>query len=292
MTLNAFESVSYQHEPVPMTVSQRINYLQEDRGGLDDSYLNGTTARLTLTALESTGITLTDRTLYTTLQVTFPSSDRLYGNFPMQYSRLISEFIGSPGTFDMYADVSSLQLDVLEPKRQIPVMGNAFTDQHSALLEDIIKRSIKRPPFKSSVKTLEPRHGDKLHIGIGSCRDSEGYFNTARQEDELYYTELYDTPFITKNVHDQTLISLEEVVYKGITLPKGWLFNLHDTKKALIALRASAYSYPPAIAEDAFHDSVQRVSSADYERTQFIIHSALDDPQFASAALPYVDRLE
>lgn len=227
---------------------------------LVDPFLEQLTGKALTRSIESLQLTPSSR-LVNILEAQDGSYgyDDLYGNSYSELTREVAKFINDPSR-----PVSELFQDE-DAASKLKTMDLAtIEDLATRVFFELLQKALKREEgqnFESEVPVFE----GKIHMRQSACRDAEYYFCADVDEGGYDVVDVQGKPMLHKYSGGKTAINLEPLIYKGVEIPAGGLFQRHrdeEGKTSYAFVRMTTYALDEQSAASAYtwqHEKIKQV---------------------------------
>lgn len=206
-------------------------------------FLRGVTGNEFVSAFESVGLEFSDRVLDALVGQDRGGFTTRYGNSFSELSREVAKFVNNPdrSIHNLFVQDGQQAVDAL-----IKVDAAEFSSPATRELMLLLQRTLVREKSAQHVSSV-PVHKGEVAMNVGSCKDAEIYFCKSPPA-SLFLKE--GTPMLHKLHGEKTAINLEPIIYKGVELPAGSLFQVHEDGYTFV--RFTSFCFDPEVAADAF----------------------------------------
>jgi hypothetical protein len=220
--------------------------MNNEKNIVTQSFLRSRTGVELVSAVERAGLVFSDR-LLDALQ----GHNHRYGDFSTRYGNSYAE---------LSREVAKL---INDPKRSLrhlfnqddaevvdAILGMDSADLKSTptrVLVSLMQHALGRDSAKAHASSIRV-HVGAVQMNSGSCKDAETYFGQSSTTGDLSVSP--DKVMLHKSSGEKTAINLEPVVYNGVELPPGCLFQVHADGYTFV--RLTSFCFEEDDAADAF----------------------------------------
>lgn len=228
---------------------------------LVDPFLEQVTGKTLTRCIESLQLTPSSR-LVNILEAQDGSYgyDDLYGNSYSELTREVAKFINDPNrpASELFQDEDALQ--------KLKTMDLAtIEDPATRMFFELLQGALKREEG-SALGSDVPVFEGKIHMRQSACRDAEYYFCTDIDEGGYDVVDVQGRSMLHKYSGGKTAINLEPIVYKGVEIPAGGLFQRHRDevgKTSYAFVRMTTYALDEQTATSAFTWQYEKIKQVD-----------------------------
>ncbi|MCA9329581.1 hypothetical protein KDA11_02965 [Candidatus Saccharibacteria bacterium] len=216
-----------------------------------EAFIESDTSKDILNALGGVGLVLSKKFI-DILTENHNTVNTRYGNGFAELLRETAKFVNNPNR--SVQELFNGEVDAI--KESIANLDiNKITGGATKLLLGVLQQALM--PRDSEASDV-PVFDGRISIKAGSCKDSETKFVDAIIGSGINYaiTKVGKALFVDKlNNGDKTSINLKPIIYKGVLLPIGCLFQRHIAKDGQVKyafVRMTSFALPANEARDAF----------------------------------------
>jgi hypothetical protein len=234
--------------------------IDKDRAVLDKShddevsmisFLESRAARSIIDSVEEAGLLSTNKLREILASISRNAYDSRYGNNYSELTREVAKIIGvrSRGVGELFEDPNGSTEEAL---RLIDLAG--INNGPTRLLFSLLQQSIA--PDRNIDQSDVPVFNGEISAKAGSCKDAELYFAESIDEGKYSVHDVNGIKMLHKHSGVKTAINLETVMYKGVEIPAGGLFQRHFDKESKTTsyafIRVTSFAFNQEEAADAF----------------------------------------
>lgn len=177
--------------------------------------------------------------------------DKRYGGSYSELSREIAKYVNNPERslgiiFEGDEDQIRQSLESID-------IGT-ITNEPARILIAMLRLSVSRS--QEAVRDSElPVFEGTISMRDKSCKDAETYYLGSFVQHKYSMSVVGEKPMLHKHFGGETSINLEPVVYKGIEIPAGGLFQRHQDEQSNVSyafVRMTSFALSEQDAPDAF----------------------------------------
>lgn len=179
------------------------------------------------------------------------SYDSRYGNNYSELTRELAKLIGKPerGAGSFFENTSDEAFDILRT-----ISLDELQNEPARIFISLLKQGLD--PTRVVMESDIPVFDGDIHVKDSGCKDAEFYFNESVREGAYTVHTIGGLKMLHKHMGGNTAINLGPIVYKGVEIPAGGLFQRHvdsETKETSYALiRITSFAFEDSEAADAF----------------------------------------
>lgn len=217
------------------------------------SFLESNTGRSIIQEIDNSGLVITDslRQILESISTPQGAYDSRYGNNYSELTREVAKMIGNSnrgiGRFfddsdgDAEKKLSSINVDTID-------------NEPARLLYSLMQQSIS--PNRNTEASDIPVFNGRVHMKDSSCKDAEVYFSGSIGEGKFSVHDVGGKKMLHKHSGGATAINLEPIMYKGVEIPAGGLFQRHYDNESettsYVFVRITSFAFEDDQARDAF----------------------------------------
>lgn len=176
--------------------------------------------------------------------------DSRYGNSYSELTREVAKIVGNPARRYTKLFVGD-EAEIAQKIAEINVEDIASAPVRT--LFQLLKESMN--PQRNLFAADIPVHDGMVKIRDKSCKDAEAYFLGSIRDGQTTLHDVQGRKMLHKHSGGRTAINLDPVIYRGVTIPAGGLFQRHDDGKGgeeYAFIRMTSFAFEPDDARDAF----------------------------------------
>lgn len=231
------------------------------------SFLESNTGKTLVRTIEVAGLKPSEslKEIFESIAKSGSVYDTRYGNNYSELTRELAKIIASK---DRGLDKLFENDDAIELLSTIDV--TLIDNEPAKLLFSLLQQAVN--PDRDVHHSDIPVFDGQVHIRESGCKDAEYYFTSSIAEGKVSVHELNGVKMLHKHLGGKTAINLDPVMYKGIEIPAGGLFQRHineETKEtSYVLMRITSFSFNDLDAADAFTWQYTENSQNGYKPSQ------------------------
>ena len=186
-----------------------------------DPFIESACAQELLNSFDAVGLGLSDHTREVFAESNNgKDSEKRYGQAYAELTREISKIIDQPETRSVADLFSGTKEDVLAAVANIN--PEEISSYSAALVVDLLKQLAAREQIgEHEFNSDLPVTKKSISIKTGACKDAEQYFTS----DTTHSVNIGGKAFLTKTEGQPTFMNVDPIMFNGITVQPGALFN-------------------------------------------------------------------
>jgi hypothetical protein len=179
------------------------------------------------------------------------SYDSRYGNNYSEITRELAKLIGKPekGASALFENDSEETFNALQAMHI-----DEIQNEPAKIFFSLLKQSLD--PTRNIADSDVPVFNGEIQIKDSGCKDAELYFTDSVSMLQYSFHEIGNVPMLHKHSGGKTAINLKPIMYKGVEIPAGGLFQRHidgNTKETSYAfIRITSFAFNDQQAADAY----------------------------------------